>query len=43
MVDHEETVSRIAGREATGEPAMESELVVMLAHPFGRVAATDRR
>jgi len=36
MIDHEETFSKIAAREATGEPAMESELVVMLAHPFAR-------
>jgi hypothetical protein len=43
MVDHEETVSRIAGREAKGEPAMGSELVVMLAYPFGRAASADRR
>jgi len=36
MVDHEESFSRIAAREALGEPAMETELVVMLAHPFAR-------
>jgi xanthine/CO dehydrogenase XdhC/CoxF family maturation factor len=42
MVDHEESVSRIAEREAMGEPAMESDLVVMLAHPFSRAAADQR-
>jgi xanthine/CO dehydrogenase XdhC/CoxF family maturation factor len=36
MVDHEESVARIAEREASGEAAMESELVVMLAHPIAR-------
>jgi len=39
MVDHEESVSRIAERESRGEPAMESELVVMLAHPIARAPA----
>jgi hypothetical protein len=34
MVDHEQSVVRIAGREAAGEAIMASELVVMLAHPF---------
>lgn len=36
MIGHEESFSRIATREAMGEPAMASELVVMLAHPFAR-------
>lgn len=39
MIDHEETFSRIAAREAAGEPAMETELVTMLAHPFARPGA----
>jgi hypothetical protein len=34
MVDHEQTIVRIAGREAAGESIMANELVVMLAHPF---------
>jgi hypothetical protein len=34
MVDHEQSVVRIAGRESAGEAIMASELVVMLAHPF---------
>jgi hypothetical protein len=34
MVDHELSVSRIAEREAQGESAFISELVVKLAHPF---------
>jgi len=34
MVDHELSVSRIAEREALGEPAFSSELIVKLAHPF---------
>jgi len=34
MVDHEQLVVRIAGREAAGESAMASELVVRLAHPY---------
>jgi hypothetical protein len=34
MVDHEQSVVRIAGREAAGDSIMGSELVVMLAHPF---------
>ena len=36
MVDHEQSVARIAEREALGESAMDSELVVMLAHPIAR-------
>jgi len=32
--DHEQLVVRIAGREAAGESAMASELVVRLAHPY---------
>jgi xanthine/CO dehydrogenase XdhC/CoxF family maturation factor len=36
MVDHELSVARIAEREAAGEAAMESELVVKLAHPIAR-------
>jgi len=42
MIDHEESFSRIAAREAAGEPAMESELVVMLAHPFARADSPTR-
>jgi hypothetical protein len=42
MIDHEESFSQIAAREAQGDPAMESELIVMLAHPFARVDATTR-
>jgi hypothetical protein len=34
MADHERSVSQIAAREAVGEPALASELVVKLAHPF---------
>jgi len=34
MVDHEQSVVRIAGREAAGEAVMAGELAVMLAHPF---------
>jgi hypothetical protein len=36
MVDHELSVSRIAEREAAGEPAMANELIVKLAHPIAR-------
>lgn len=36
MVDHEQSVVRIAEREAIGESVMDSELVVMLAHPIAR-------
>ena len=42
MIDHEESFSKIAAREALGEPAMESELVVMLAHPFARADSPTR-
>ena len=42
MIDHEESFSKIAAREALGEPAMESELVVMLAHPFARADSPPR-
>jgi hypothetical protein len=42
MIDHEESFSRFAAREALGEPAMESELVLMLAHPFARAGAPAR-
>jgi hypothetical protein len=37
MVDHELSVSRIAEREAQGESAFSSELIVKLAHPFAYV------
>jgi len=43
MIDHEESFSRIAAREALGEAAMETDLVVMLAHPFARVPTTEGR
>jgi hypothetical protein len=36
MADHERSVSQIAAREAAGEPALATELVVKLAHPFAR-------
>jgi hypothetical protein len=36
MVDHEQSVARIAERESLGESAMESELIVMLSHPIAR-------
>jgi|SRR5271154_3872241 len=36
MVDHEQTVIRIAEREAAGDAGMDRELVVMLAHPIAR-------
>jgi hypothetical protein len=36
MVDHERSVSLIAGREADREAAMDTDLVVMLAHPIAR-------
>jgi hypothetical protein len=36
MVDHERSVAQIAERESRGEPAMDHELVVMLAHPIAR-------
>ena len=39
MVDHEQSIVRIAGGEAAGESIMATELVVMLVHPF---AAFDR-
>src|ERR1700681_4218618 len=37
MVDHDLSVSRIAEREAQGESAFSSELIVKLAHPFAFV------
>ena len=36
MIDHEETFSNITAKESAGEPAMNTELVVMLTHPFAR-------
>jgi hypothetical protein len=36
MVDHEQSVVRIAGREAVGDSIMDAELMVMLAHPFAK-------
>jgi xanthine/CO dehydrogenase XdhC/CoxF family maturation factor len=36
MVDHEQSVVRIAEREAMGQSVMDAELVVMLAHPIAR-------
>jgi len=42
MIDHEESFSQIAAREARGESAMDCELVVMLAHPFARADSADR-
>ena len=43
MIDHEESFSKIAAREAMGEPAMASELVVMLEHPFARPSLQSPR
>jgi hypothetical protein len=37
MVDHELCVSRIAAREAQGESAISSDMVVKLAHPIAYV------
>ncbi len=37
MVDHELSVSRIAEREAQGESAISSDMVVKLAHPIAYV------
>ena len=37
MVDHEQSVARIAGQEAAGEGLMDRELLVMLSHPLARV------
>jgi hypothetical protein len=34
MADHERSVSKMAAREAAGEPALATELVVKLTHPF---------
>jgi hypothetical protein len=36
MVDHEQSIVRIAEREAEEEQIMKREWVVMLAHPCGR-------
>jgi hypothetical protein len=36
MIDHEESFSQITAREAQGQSTMDTELVVMLAHPFAR-------
>jgi hypothetical protein len=36
MVDHEQSVVKIAEREALGESVMDSELVVMLGYPIAR-------
>ena len=41
MVDHELSVSRIAEREAQGESAFSSELIVRLAHPFAYRAVDE--
>ena len=43
MIDHEEAFSTIAAREAMGEPAMASELVVMLEHPVARPSLQSPR
>jgi hypothetical protein len=37
MIDHELSVSRMAEREAQGESAFSSELIVKLEHPFAYV------
>jgi hypothetical protein len=37
MIDHELSVSRMAEREAKGESAFSSDLVVKLEHPFAYV------
>jgi hypothetical protein len=37
MIDHELSVSRMAEREAQGESAFSSELIVKLEHPFAFV------
>ena len=38
MVDHEESVMRMAEREAVGESVMDRELLVMLSYPIPREA-----
>jgi hypothetical protein len=43
MIDHEESFSRVTGREAMGEAAMATQLVIMLAHPFARAGRGDQR
>jgi hypothetical protein len=37
MVDHEQSVVRIAAQEAAGHGIMDRELLVMLSHPIARV------
>jgi hypothetical protein len=37
MVNHEQSVVRMAEREAVGEGCMDRELMVMLSHPFARI------
>ena len=37
MVDHEQSIVRIAAKEAVGEGIMDRELLVMLSHPIARV------
>lgn len=36
MVDHEQSIVRIAAQEAAGKGSMDRELLVMLSHPIGR-------
>ena len=37
MVDHEQSVVRMAAQEAAGEGRMDRELLVMLSHPLARI------
>ena len=39
MVDHEQSIVRIAAQEAVGEGIMDRELLVMLSHPLVRAPA----
>jgi hypothetical protein len=36
MVDHEQSIVRIAAQEAAGKGSMDRELLVMLSHPIAR-------
>ena len=39
MVDHEQSIVRIAAQEAVGDGIMDRELLVMLSHPLVRAPA----
>jgi hypothetical protein len=43
MVNHEQSIVRIAAQEAAGKGNMDRELLTMLAHPIARIGQASRK